>query len=156
MGIVSETGDDTSHIVSPAFADDNDVLESYLSTLPEIRRRCIIHTNPSSNRPLRPVLFNTVPRRPLGVTANQSPAAMKCEIIEKYLEPYVQDVVDLWVLYFFYFLLITILNERHILDSSRKPTPAFRYSIKSPSKPSFAHIKTRFLQLYYAIYTPML
>jgi hypothetical protein len=35
MGIVSETGDDSSHIVSPAIADDNDVLESYLSALPD-------------------------------------------------------------------------------------------------------------------------
>lgn len=107
MGIVSETGDNSSHIVSPAIADDNDVLESYLSTFPDTRRRCIIQTNPSSNRPLRPVLFNTVPRRPLGVTANQSLAAMKCEIIEKYLEPYVQEVVDMWVLYISHFPLST-------------------------------------------------
>jgi hypothetical protein len=98
MGIVSETGDDSTHIVSPAIADDSDILESYLSTLPDTRTRYIIQMNPSSNRRIRPVLFNTVPRRPLGVTANQSLAAMKCEIIEKYLEPYIQDVVDLWVL----------------------------------------------------------
>lgn len=107
MGIVSETGDDSSHIVSPAIADDNDILESYLSTLPDARRRCIIQANPGSNRPLRPVLFNNVPKQPLGVTANQSLAAMKCEIIEKYLEPYVQEVVDLWVLSLSYFPLCT-------------------------------------------------
>ncbi|KAB8230436.1 fungal specific transcription factor domain-containing protein [Aspergillus alliaceus] len=96
VGIVTEPGDDSSHIVSPAVAEDNDVLESYLSTVPDARRRRIIRTNPSSSRPVRPVLFNTVPRRPLGVSANQSLPATKCEFIEKYLEPVVSDVVDLF------------------------------------------------------------
>ena len=95
VGIVTEAGDDSSHIVSPAVAEDNDVLESYLSTVPDARRRSIIRTDPNSRRPVRPVLFNTVPRRPLGVSANQSLPATKCEFIEKYLEPGVNDVVDL-------------------------------------------------------------
>ncbi|KAE8380956.1 fungal-specific transcription factor domain-containing protein [Aspergillus bertholletiae] len=96
VGIVSEAGDNSSHIVSPAVAEDNDILESYLSTVPDARRRCLIRTNPNSRRPVRPILFNTVPRRPLGVSANQSLPASKCEFIEKYLEPGVDDVVDLF------------------------------------------------------------
>ncbi|KNG86371.1 Zn(II)2Cys6 transcription factor [Aspergillus nomiae NRRL 13137] len=99
VGIVAEAGDDSSHIVSPAVAEDNDVLESYLSTVPDARRRSIIRTDPNSRRPVRPVLFNTVPRRPLGVSANQSLPATKCEFIEKYLEPGVNDVVDLFFHY---------------------------------------------------------
>lgn len=95
VGIVTEVGDNSSHIVSPVVAEDNDVLESYLSTVPDARRRSIIRTDPNSRRPVRPVLFNTVPRRPLGVSATQSLPATKCEFIEKYLEPEVNDIVDL-------------------------------------------------------------
>lgn len=95
MGIVAETGDDSSHIVSPAVANDNDVLESYLSTIPGARRRCLIRPSFDSGRAIKPVLFNTVSRRPLGMSTNRTLAATKCEYIEKYLEPGVGDVVDL-------------------------------------------------------------
>ncbi|RAQ71810.1 Zn(II)2Cys6 transcription factor [Aspergillus flavus] len=96
VGIVTEVSDNSSHIVSPVVAEDNDVLESYLSTVPDARRRSIIRTDPNSRRPVRPVLFNTVPRRPLGVSATQSLPATKCEFIEKYLEPEVDVIVDLF------------------------------------------------------------
>lgn len=95
MGIVAETGDDSSHIVSPAVVNDNDVLESYLSTIPGARRRCLIRPSFDSGRTIKPVLFNTVSRRPLGVNTKQTLAATKCEYVEKYLEPGVEDVVDL-------------------------------------------------------------
>lgn len=93
--IVAESGDNSSHIISPAVADDSEFLESYLSTIPDARRTNLIRTSVISNRLVRPVLFNTVPRRPLGVSANQSVPAAKCEIIEKYLEPFANDIVDL-------------------------------------------------------------
>ncbi|OOF90592.1 hypothetical protein ASPCADRAFT_178813 [Aspergillus carbonarius ITEM 5010] len=95
---VADTGDDGSHIVSPAIADDTEVLESYLSTVPDARKRCF-RTSSSSSRPVRPVLFSTIPRRPLGVYSNQSLPAMKLEVIEKYLEPVTRDVVDLFFQY---------------------------------------------------------
>lgn len=95
MGIVAETGDDSSHIVSPAVANDNDVLESYLSTIPGARRRCLIRPSFDPGQSIKPVLFNTVSRRPLGMNTKQTLAATKCEYIEKYLEPGVEDVVDL-------------------------------------------------------------
>lgn len=94
-GIVAETGENSSHIISPAVADDSEFLESYLSTIPDARRTSLIRTSVTSSRPMRPVLFGTVPRRPLGVSSNQSLPATKCEIIEKYLEPAVKDVVNL-------------------------------------------------------------
>ncbi|RAH65214.1 fungal specific transcription factor domain-containing protein [Aspergillus aculeatinus CBS 121060] len=71
VGMVAESGDDNPHIVSPAVAEDNRFLENYLWTGPE------------SNRSFRPVRFNLVPRRPLGVCASQTLAAAKCEVIEK-------------------------------------------------------------------------
>ncbi|KAL4865299.1 hypothetical protein BDV12DRAFT_174822 [Aspergillus spectabilis] len=99
MGIVAEAEDDSSHIVSPAVADDNDILESYLSAIPSSRRRYLVRTSSNSNRHLRPVRFNMVPRRPLGVVANQSLAASKCEVIEKYMDPDINEYLNLWFSY---------------------------------------------------------
>ncbi|KAE8138503.1 fungal-specific transcription factor domain-containing protein [Aspergillus pseudotamarii] len=127
VGIVTEADDNSSHIVSPAVAEDNDILESYLSTVPDARRRSIIQTDPNSRRPVRPVLFNTVPRRPLGVSANQSLPATKCEFIEKYLEPGVDDVVDL----FFHhvnicFPIFDEMSFRHVYCTHKENiSPAF-------------------------------
>ncbi|KAL4932976.1 transcription factor domain-containing protein [Aspergillus undulatus] len=95
MGIATEAEEDSSHIVSPAVADDNDILESYLSAIPTARRRQIINTG-SSNRHFGPVRFNAVPRRPLGVVANQSFAASKCELIEKYMDPDIDEYLNLF------------------------------------------------------------
>lgn len=92
--LVTEIGENSSHVVSPAVADDNDILESYLSAVP-VTRKCLVPTSPSSNRPLRPVRFNIVSRRPLGITANQSLAASKCEIIEKYIDPDIDEYLKL-------------------------------------------------------------
>ncbi|KAF2153591.1 hypothetical protein K461DRAFT_312932 [Myriangium duriaei CBS 260.36] len=97
--IFAESGDHSTHVVSPAIANDNDELESYLSNNPNTGKRRITHTlshSTMTDRPSRPVLFNTVIRRPLGVNANQSLAASKCELIEKLLGPHVMDVVDLF------------------------------------------------------------
>jgi len=44
---------------------------------------------------MRPVLFNTIQRRPIGVTLNQSLAVQKCDTIEKLAEPWINDLVDL-------------------------------------------------------------
>ncbi|KAL2850633.1 fungal-specific transcription factor domain-containing protein [Aspergillus pseudoustus] len=96
MGIVAEAEDDSSHVVSPAVADDNDILESYLSAIPSSRKRYLIRTSPRSDSHLRSVRFNLVPRRPLGVVANQSLAAAKCEIIEKYMGPELDGYLNLY------------------------------------------------------------
>lgn len=89
-----ETGDNSSHIISPAVADDNDILESYLSTVAPARR-CLIPSSPTSSRPLKPVRFNVVPRRPLGVTANQSLAASKREVIEKLIDLNIDESINM-------------------------------------------------------------
>ncbi|KAI9373635.1 fungal-specific transcription factor domain-containing protein [Aspergillus egyptiacus] len=89
VGIGAEAEDDGSHIVSPAVAEDNDILESYLSAIPTTRSRGV-------NRRFGPVRFNVVPRRPLGVVANQSLAAAKCEVIEKYMEPDIDEYLNLF------------------------------------------------------------
>ncbi|KAL4753107.1 hypothetical protein BDW72DRAFT_44892 [Aspergillus terricola var. indicus] len=96
MGIGAESEGDSSHIISPAVADDNDILESYLSTTPFAQKRCMIPTGTNSNRHFGPVRFNVVPRRPLGVVANQSFAASKCELIEKYMAPDIDEYINLF------------------------------------------------------------
>lgn len=95
IGIVAEAGDDSSHIISPAVADDNDILESYLSTAQTEKRRCLARSSHTSNAPLRPVRFNVVPRRPLGVSAKQSLAEAKLEVIERYMDPNIEDFLNL-------------------------------------------------------------
>lgn len=92
MGLDAETNPDNPHIVSPAVADDNTILETYLSPLPGSRRRII---RPTANG-TGSVLFNTVQRRPLGVSCNQSLAGSKCQIIEKLIEPHEHDLIDLY------------------------------------------------------------
>lgn len=94
VGIVAEAGNDSSHIVSPAVAGDDDILESYLSSFPTSQRRFLAPTSQSAGT-LRPVRFNVVPRRPLGVPPTQSLAASKCEIIEKYMDPYIDEYLSL-------------------------------------------------------------
>lgn len=95
IGIVAEAADGNSHIISPAVADDNDILESYLSTAQTEKRRCLARSSPTSNGPLRPVRFNAVPRRPLGVSVKQSVAESKLEVIERYMDPHIDEFLNL-------------------------------------------------------------
>lgn len=86
--MIAESGDASSHVVSPTFLDDNHDLQAYMSTTQHRSYR----TMPPSTRP---VLFNTVLRRPLGVNLNQSLASSKCQMIEKLVEPHVNDLLDM-------------------------------------------------------------
>lgn len=97
VGMVAGAGDDNPHIVSPAVAEDNRFLENYLSALPTAQETCFSRTRPESDRSFRPVRFNLVPRRPLGVCASQTLAAAKCEVIEKYMGPNMEEYLDLSV-----------------------------------------------------------
>lgn len=98
--MLAESGDSSTHIISPAIADDNEELDSYLSSDPAVGIRRITRTSSTSTSmgpPSRRVLFNTVLRKPLGINANQSVAAGKLEVIEKLLEPHVMDMINLHV-----------------------------------------------------------
>ncbi|KAH0360137.1 hypothetical protein KCU65_g9579, partial [Aureobasidium melanogenum] len=98
--MLAESGDSSTHIISPAIADDNEELDSYLSSDPAVGIRRITRTSSTSTNmgpPSRRVLFNTVLRKPLGINANQSIAAGKLEVIEKLLEPHVMDMINLHV-----------------------------------------------------------
>ncbi|KAK6001691.1 hypothetical protein QM012_002181 [Aureobasidium pullulans] len=97
--MLAESGDSSTHIISPAIADDNEELDSYLSSDPAVGIRRITRTSSTSTTmgpPSRRVLFNTVLRKPLGINANQSVAAAKLEVIEKLLEPHVMDLINIF------------------------------------------------------------
>jgi hypothetical protein len=100
--MLAESGDSSTHIISPAIVDDNEVLDSYLSSNPAVGIRRITRTSSTSSNmgpPSRRVLFNTVLKKPLGIHARQTLAASKLEVIEKLLEPHVPDLIDLHVTY---------------------------------------------------------
>lgn len=81
------------HIVGPTVTNDSQVLSDYLSGVPGATRstRMVI---PESAGRTKPVLFNMVQKRPIGLSMHRSPAADKVDIIEKLLEPYTEQVID--------------------------------------------------------------
>ncbi|OJJ03067.1 hypothetical protein ASPVEDRAFT_72823 [Aspergillus versicolor CBS 583.65] len=98
-GIVADATNDSSHVVSPAIVGDRDAIGAYLAPNPEENGRRLIRTSSAVNfsaRPVRPVLFSTVPRRPIGRTVHSSRTAAKCEIIEKMIEPYGEELVNIF------------------------------------------------------------
>lgn len=102
--MLAESGDSSTHIISPAIVDDNEELDSYLSSNPAVGIRRITRTSSTSSNmgpPSRRVLFNTVLKKPLGIHARQTLAASKLEVIEKLLEPHAMDLIDLHVTYAF-------------------------------------------------------
>ncbi|KAF4455635.1 transcriptional regulatory [Fusarium albosuccineum] len=83
------------HIVGPAVTSDNQVLSDYLSAMPSATRGSRMVIPVPGNRS-RPVLFTMVQKRPLGLDSNRSLPAEKVQLIEKILEPFVTDVLDVY------------------------------------------------------------
>lgn len=83
------------HIVGPAVTSDNQVLSDYLSSMPGATRGSRLIIPVPGNRS-KPVLFTMVQKRPLGLAVNRSPSAEKLEMIERLIEPFENDVIDLY------------------------------------------------------------
>ena len=81
------------HIVGPAVTSDNQVLSDYLSAMSSSTRGSRIVRPVPGNRS-RPVLFTMVQKRPVGLDANQSFPEERLQLIEKILEPFTSDLVD--------------------------------------------------------------
>lgn len=81
------------HIVGPAVTNDSQVLSDYLSGIPGATRSTRIVIPESASRS-RPVLFTMVQKRPVGLVTNRSPSAEKLVVIEKILEPYIDDIIN--------------------------------------------------------------
>ncbi|KZF25602.1 hypothetical protein L228DRAFT_266062 [Xylona heveae TC161] len=92
--------EEDSHIIGPAMAVDSEILENYLSTVLDNGSTLrMIRTSSKSNtssQHARPTMFTTARRRPLGLLKNQNPTSNKCEMVEKLVEPHLQDLVDLY------------------------------------------------------------
>ncbi|KAF9874216.1 hypothetical protein CkaCkLH20_08199 [Colletotrichum karsti] len=96
-------GEDEAHIVGPADIEDTQVLATYLSNDSSVLNRGI-RTRISGTSPRqenggsgrKPVVFTTVPKQPLGVPNDRTPAFLKCQMIEKLLEPLLPDVIELF------------------------------------------------------------
>lgn len=91
---MNDTEQENTHIVGPANTADSQVLADYLS---------IITTDNGGMRMVRPVpgsrskpvLFSTVQKRPMGVEVNTNQAREKLNIIERFLAPYAEQLIDL-------------------------------------------------------------
>lgn len=153
--MLAESGDSSTHIISPAIADDNEELDSYLSSDPAVGIRRITRTSSTSTNmrpPSRRVLFNTVLRKPLGISANQSIAAGKLEVIEKLLEPHVMDLIDLHVIHAF---LYYMLNANQTTVSLRMSMSVFQSWMRLLSDGHTPSTKTASLQRFSPTCTPM-
>ena len=92
-----DSGDDEHsnlHIVGPAVTNDSQILSDYLSKIPGVRRSTRVAIPVPASRS-RPVLFTMVQKRPVGLSADCSPGAMKLEMIEKLLEPHNEEVMNM-------------------------------------------------------------
>jgi hypothetical protein len=93
---VDDAEPENPHIVGPANTNDSQVLADYLSIIGNsnnIGGLRMVRPVPASLS--KPVLFATVKKRPIGVDGYSSPAREKLHIIEKLLEPYVEQLIDL-------------------------------------------------------------
>ncbi|KAF4915177.1 putative transcriptional regulatory protein [Colletotrichum viniferum] len=96
-------GEDEAHIVGPADIEDTQILSTYLSNDSSVLNRGI-RTRISGTSPRqehggsgrKPVVFTTVRKQPLGVPNDRTPAFLKCQVIEKLLEPLLPDVIELF------------------------------------------------------------
>ncbi|KAI0853047.1 fungal-specific transcription factor domain-containing protein [Daldinia vernicosa] len=90
-----EETEDENHIISPAMTGDSQVLVDYLSTT--AGDGCGIHQVRSRRTDLsRQVFFTAVRKRPLGFTMNANPSHSKCQVVEKLLEPWTQQLINLY------------------------------------------------------------
>lgn len=81
------------HIVGPAVTSDNKVLSDYLSAMPSATRGSRMVIPVPGNRS-RPVLFTMVQKQPLGLDSNRRLPAEKLQVVEKFLEPFMADLLD--------------------------------------------------------------
>lgn len=84
-----------NHIISPTMTGDSQVLADYLSTT--AGDGCGIHqVRPRRTNLSRQVFFTVVQKRPLGLTMNANPSHSKCQVVEKLLEPWTQQLINLY------------------------------------------------------------
>lgn len=95
---IAKSGEGSSHVVSPAIADDDKVFQEYLSNTPYGQSGRTVRFHPNSyhsNGPARPIVFNTTPKRGSREAEGRALAASNCAIVEKLVEPYQDELINL-------------------------------------------------------------
>lgn len=98
-GLGSPGEEESSHIVGPVVTNDTQILADYLRADPSHgtgRLTRMVRPGYNDDDSRKPVLFARVSKRPVGQTPNQTTAALKCQIIEKMVEPWADDLVNLY------------------------------------------------------------
>ncbi|KAH8901358.1 hypothetical protein GQ53DRAFT_707693 [Thozetella sp. PMI_491] len=91
-------GSDGSHVIGPVAGPDTQLIAHYLMGELEFTRRdrFIVATTGQSLGGARPIMFNTVRRQPLGYSAGQSIASRNCQVVEKLIEPFCNELIDIY------------------------------------------------------------
>ncbi|CAG9996352.1 unnamed protein product [Clonostachys byssicola] len=93
---LDEAEDDSPHIMGPAVARDRHLLEDYLSIVQAGNRTRTIRPALPGIATV-PVVFTKVQKRPIGVAMDPSPSHAKLQVITKLLEPYREQVVNMYL-----------------------------------------------------------
>lgn len=88
-------GDTESHVISPLLSTDTQLIAKYLSCDPIVGVGLIRHFPGDLMAGKKSTIFNTVRRRPLGTSSTQTTASLKCQIVEKLIDPFCNDLIDL-------------------------------------------------------------
>ncbi|KAH7409690.1 putative Zn(II)2Cys6 transcription factor [Cadophora sp. MPI-SDFR-AT-0126] len=99
IDITAKSHEGSSHVVSPAIADDDRVFQEYLSNTPHGQSRRTVRfqldlSNPSQYT--RSILFQIVPKRGKREVESRSIAASNLEIIDRRIAPYQDDLINLF------------------------------------------------------------
>lgn len=93
-------GEEESHVIGPVLSPDTQLITNYLSNNPTGDGGVAQLVRPppgESAAGLKPIMFSAVRRRPLGTSVSQTTAALKCQMIEKLIDPFCTDLIDLLV-----------------------------------------------------------
>lgn len=91
---VDDAEQENPHIVGPANTSDSQVLADYLSVI-SLSNGGVRMVRPVPASRSKAVLFATVQKRPVGMDVSSNPSREKLYIIEKLLEPYTEQLIDL-------------------------------------------------------------
>jgi hypothetical protein len=95
---IAKSGEGSSHIVSPAIADDDKVFQDYLSNTPYGQSGRTVRFQPNSyhsSGPTRPIVFNTIPKRGAREEEARKFSASQCASIERIVDPNQDELIDL-------------------------------------------------------------
>lgn len=154
---VDDAEHENRHIIGPVATADSQVLATYLSVATNHTRGLRL-IRPMTTHVGKPVMFAAVQKRPIGLLASQSVTHLKCEIIEKLLEPHVKTAIDVYVKLAaacpsLLPILIVMTNIKIVADIFRRPTPVYPSYIKIHFGHSITQQKTAYRLRCYALFT---